>query len=216
MTLDLAQQKKTGLSKFSSKMVRTCAASLMTSLPLLAFTASLGVAIPAGIAMTTVGSQPLQAATASDKRFRQWVERLWPSARRKGVSRAIFNRAFRGVQPDPEVIRAAHYQPEFVRPVWDYMASAASDKRVETGLQMLQQHEALLDRIEKQLQSRSLCRYCHLGHGKQLWSQSRPQKCHPVSRHPLPIATAAAAALVANNFWPPCASCNMVISAPVR
>ncbi len=149
MTLDLAQQKKTGLSKFSNKMVRTCAASLMTSLPLLAFTASLGVAIPAGIAMTTMGSAPLQAATASDKRFRQWVERLWPSARRKGVSRATFNRAFRGVQPDPEVIRSAHYQPEFVRPVWDYMASAASDKRVETGLQMLQQHEALLDRIEK-------------------------------------------------------------------
>ncbi len=99
--------------------------------------------------MLTTGSQSAHAATASDKRFRQWVERLWPRARRKGVSRRTFNAAFRGVRPDPEVIRSAHYQPEFVRPIWDYMASATSDKRIETGRLMLRRHKNLLDRLER-------------------------------------------------------------------
>ncbi len=99
--------------------------------------------------MMTAGSQTVHAASASDKRFRQWVERLWPSARRKGVSRATFNAAFRGVRPDPEVIRSAQYQPEFVRPVWDYLASATSDRRIEVGQQMLRKHKNLLDRLER-------------------------------------------------------------------
>ncbi len=108
----------------------------------------------AGMSFATVQAakaSPSQnrAASSSDRKFRQWVERLWPAARRKGVSRRTFNRAFRGVSPDPEVIRSARYQPEFVRPVWDYMASAVSDKRVETGRRMLQEYGQLLERLEK-------------------------------------------------------------------
>lgn len=88
-------------------------------------------------------------AAASDNSFRQWVERLWPAARAKGVSRATFDAAFRGVTPDPEVIESANYQPEFVRPIWDYMASAVSDERVRVGQNMLARHSSLLDRIEQ-------------------------------------------------------------------
>lgn len=121
----------------------------LSALTVLGFIASLGISLPVGVAMITAGSQIAHAASASDKRFRQWVERLWPSARRKGVSRRTFNTAFRGVRPDPEVIRSAHYQPEFVRPIWDYMASAASDKRIEVGQTMLRKHKRLFDRIER-------------------------------------------------------------------
>ena len=118
-------------------------------LTLFALLVPLGISLPAGVAMMTVGSQQAHAASASDKRFRQWVERLWPQARRKGVSRAIFNSAFRGVRPDPEVIRSAHYQPEFVRPIWDYMSTATSDQRISVGQSMLQKKKGLLDRLEK-------------------------------------------------------------------
>lgn len=86
---------------------------------------------------------------APDKAFRQWVERLWPAARAKGVSRATFDAAFRGVTPDPEVIQAANYQPEFVRPVWDYMAAAASDERIARGRELLARHADLFDRLEQ-------------------------------------------------------------------
>ncbi|MCF6198265.1 MAG: lytic murein transglycosylase [Hyphomicrobiaceae bacterium] len=121
----------------------------LVALPLFGLIASLGFALPIGVGIITAGSQSATAAPASDKRFRQWVERLWPSARRKGVSRRTFNTAFRGVLPDPEVIRSAHYQPEFVRPVWDYLASAASDRRIEVGMAMLRENKDLFDRLEK-------------------------------------------------------------------
>ncbi len=121
----------------------------MSSLALFAIVTSLGFFMPTGVSMIGMGTQTAHAASASDKRFRQWVERLWPQARRKGVSRRIFNTAFRGVKPDPDVIRSAHYQPEFVRPIWDYMSTAASDKRISTGQAMLRQNRSLFDRLER-------------------------------------------------------------------
>jgi membrane-bound lytic murein transglycosylase B len=138
-----------GSLKMTVNLYKTVFRRSSTTLTLLAFIASLGVALPTGIVILTTGSPEAHGATASDKRFRQWVEHLWPSARRIGVSRRTFNAAFRGVRPDPEVIRSAHYQPEFVRPVWDYLASAVSDKRIESGQAMLRRHKTLLDRLEQ-------------------------------------------------------------------
>jgi membrane-bound lytic murein transglycosylase B len=111
---------------------------------------ALGVGAPVKMNQDGItGNKALAAPAASDRRFRQWVERLWPAARRKGVSRATFNRAFRGVRPDPDVIRSANYQPEFVRPVWDYIASAASEERVSKGRELLEKHKGLFNRLEK-------------------------------------------------------------------
>jgi membrane-bound lytic murein transglycosylase B len=89
------------------------------------------------------------SAHKTDKAFRKWVKKLWPSARRKGIKHNTFKAAFNNVSPDPDVIRSANYQPEFVRPVWDYIASAVSDQRIASGRDMLSQHKALLDKIEK-------------------------------------------------------------------
>ena len=139
----------TGVLKTIGGSYRAASENRLKLSMLIAFTLSLGIFLPTGDSMMTVGPQKAHAASASDKRFRQWVERFWPKARRKGVSRSTFNTAFRGVKPDPEVIRSAHYQPEFVRPIWDYMASAASDKRVSTGQAMLRDNKTLLDRLEK-------------------------------------------------------------------
>jgi membrane-bound lytic murein transglycosylase B len=76
------------------------------------------------------------------------VRDFWPIASAEGISRATYERAFAGVTPDPEVLEKAQYQPEFVRPLWDYVASAASEKRVATGRAMLAQYKPLLDGIE--------------------------------------------------------------------
>jgi membrane-bound lytic murein transglycosylase B len=84
----------------------------------------------------------------ADPGFNRWVQDFWPAAQAEGISRATFEVAFSGVTPDPEVLQKASNQAEFVKPMWDYVASAASEKRVATGRQMLAQHRALLDRIE--------------------------------------------------------------------
>jgi lytic murein transglycosylase len=65
--------------------------------------------------------------------FREFIDALWPLAEDRGVSRATFDSAFAGVSFDPRVVAMTGLQPEFVRPIWDYVASAVSADRVERG-----------------------------------------------------------------------------------
>jgi len=89
----------------------------------------------------------LPAAAAAD-RTQACVESLWPAARSAGVTRATFDHAFQGFTPDPEVIEAANYQPEYVKPIGEYIDRVVSDKRIETGKQKLVEYQALLDSLE--------------------------------------------------------------------
>ena len=70
---------------------------------------------------------PQQAA------FRGFIETLWPLAEARGVSRPTFDSAFAGVTFDPTVVASAESQPEFVRPIWDYVAGAVSADRIQRG-----------------------------------------------------------------------------------
>ena len=76
------------------------------------------------------------------------VESLWPSAQKAGVTRATFNRAFQGFAPDPEVVEAARFQPEYVKPIGEYVDRAVSDKRLEKGKEKLVEYKPLLDALE--------------------------------------------------------------------
>jgi peptidoglycan lytic transglycosylase B len=89
----------------------------------------------------------LPAAAAAD-RTQACVESLWPAARSAGVTRATFDHAFQGFTPDPEVIEAANYQPEYVKPIGEYIDRVVSDKRIETGKQKLVEYQALLGSLE--------------------------------------------------------------------
>jgi membrane-bound lytic murein transglycosylase B len=54
------------------------------------------------------------------------------------------------VTPDPEVLKKAEYQPEFTKPIWEYLATAVSQKRIENGRKMLRQYRSLVADLEKQ------------------------------------------------------------------
>src|SRR5262245_5276513 len=89
---------------------------------------------------------PTQAATLT---FAQWIERFWPAAKAAGITRATYDKAFKGMTPDPKVIEAANFQPEYVKPVGEYVDRVVSDKRIATGKQLLVQYKDLLDSLEK-------------------------------------------------------------------
>lgn len=91
----------------------------------------------------------IPAAAQAQASFDQWVKDFWPVAKSEGISTATYERAFRGVTPDPEVLEKAKYQPEFVKPLWDYIRHGASETRVTTGRELLARHASLLDRIEQ-------------------------------------------------------------------
>jgi membrane-bound lytic murein transglycosylase B len=89
--------------------------------------------------------QPASAAQT----FAHWVERFWPVARAAGIKRETYDRAFKGMTPDPKVIEAANFQPEYKKPIGEYVDRVVSEKRIATGKQMLEQNKALLDALEK-------------------------------------------------------------------
>ena len=99
-------------------------------------------------AAVLLSALPFDTARAVDPGFERWVDGLWPLARKRGVSRKTFTRAFRGVEPDPEVIEKAEHQPEFAKPVWNYLASAVSTQRIRKGRQMARSYGRLLRKIE--------------------------------------------------------------------
>ena len=81
-------------------------------------------------------------------KFKAFVPALWPDAEKKGVSRALFERAFAGLEPDAEIFELMANQPEHVATPWDYLNRLASEKRIETGRQKLAEHGDLLAAIE--------------------------------------------------------------------
>ena len=81
--------------------------------------------------------------------FGQWIERFWPTARAAGIKRETYDLAFKGMTPDPKVIEAANFQPEYKKPIGEYVDRVVSDKRVTGGKQKLEENEALLDILEK-------------------------------------------------------------------
>jgi membrane-bound lytic murein transglycosylase B len=87
-------------------------------------------------------------ATASAD-FAHFVHSLWPQAHARGVSRATFDAAFRGVTPDPDVIERTKKQAEFVKPIGDYLASAVSAKRIETGRAKAREWKETLEKVER-------------------------------------------------------------------
>ncbi len=89
-----------------------------------------------------------QSHAAESGGFNGFVEGLWPQAHRRGVSRDTFERAFSGVTPDPAVLAKTHHQAEFVKPIGDYLASAVSQTRIETGRERGRDFKTTLEKAD--------------------------------------------------------------------
>lgn len=99
-----------------------------------------------GADVTGVSAAPSPEAPAG---FRAFIEALRPDAEARGVSRATFEAAFRGVAaPDADVLAQTRRQGEFARPVWDYLVGAVSAGRITRGRAQGARLSATLDAIE--------------------------------------------------------------------
>ncbi|WP_277373837.1 lytic murein transglycosylase [Pseudomonas sp. AA-38] len=81
--------------------------------------------------------------------FAEWRQNLRSEAVAAGIDGALFDRVFAGVTPDPAVIKADSSQPEFTRPIWEYLDGAVSASRVGRGRVLLAQHNVVLRNIEQ-------------------------------------------------------------------
>jgi membrane-bound lytic murein transglycosylase B len=101
--------------------------------------ALLATALAVALAFHSAPASAAHAAPAkaapkpSEAPFRKFIAELWPLAEAHGVSRATFDAAFKGVTFDPKIVSYTKAQPEFVKPIWQYLASAVSSARIERG-----------------------------------------------------------------------------------
>lgn len=84
--------------------------------------------------------------------FSEWRAGLRMQAIKQGISPLLFEQAFAGLTPDSEVIAADQSQPEFTRPVWEYLESAVSSWRVARGKALLVEQAKTLQAIEARYQ----------------------------------------------------------------
>ncbi|MDA5557408.1 lytic murein transglycosylase [Shimia sp. MMG029] len=86
--------------------------------------------------------------SVSDKGFARWLNSYRSRAVRAGISAAVFDQAFSGVQYNADVIKRDRNQSEFTKTIWEYLDSAVSDARVKNGKAALREYSDTLQRIE--------------------------------------------------------------------
>lgn len=74
--------------------------------------------------------------------FASWLAGFRREARAEGIGEATLARALDGLRYRPRVIELDRSQPEYVRPIWQYLDSAVSATRVTTGRERLDAHRA--------------------------------------------------------------------------
>lgn len=87
--------------------------------------------------------------SSRDRSFQEFVFSLWPLAEERLIRRETFDRAFAEVSFDPKVIANTISQPEFVEPIWQYIANAVSPLRVAHGRDLAKAEKAWLAKAAK-------------------------------------------------------------------
>lgn len=101
-------------------------------------------ATPKTIAVSeTPATQAPRAAS-----FEQWRDQFRTRALAAGITPATFDSAYRGIGLNQQVQSLDRKQPEFSRPIWEYLDSAVSDNRVATGKRNAQRKREVLERIQ--------------------------------------------------------------------
>jgi lytic murein transglycosylase len=89
------------------------------------------------------------AIRASAVNFPSCIERMWPLAARRGVSRASFDRFTAHLAPDLRIMDLLDSQPEFTKAVWDYLDVLVNDNRIAKGRAVLAKYDRLFDEAER-------------------------------------------------------------------
>ena len=95
------------------------------------FTGIAGLSDPASL-LSSLSPQPV--TRSGDPDFDAWSLAFLGRAVATGLPEALVREQLKDVSPDARVVAADHKQPEFTRPVGDYIRSAASASRISNGV----------------------------------------------------------------------------------
>lgn len=103
-----------------------------------------------GAATATPDTQAPNTQAPQRPPFNEWRAAFRSKALAQNISAEVFDAALGNVQPVERVMELDAHQPEFSRPIWDYLDSAVSDSRIANGRERLRENAALFDRMERQ------------------------------------------------------------------
>ena len=91
---------------------------------------------------------PQAESQHNDASFNAWLEAFRRDAAAEGISQHALS-ALDNVRYLERVIELDRYQPEFVRPIWEYLDSAVSSTRVTNGQEKLAQYRQTAAQMEQ-------------------------------------------------------------------
>ena len=101
---------------------------------------------------TEAGTHPLMTPAAiaeASADFGVCLERLWPQAAKRGITRATYESTALTLTPDLKIMEFLDTQPEFTRALWDYLDFLVTDARIARGREILAQYASVFDAVEK-------------------------------------------------------------------
>ena len=109
--------------------------------------ALLFASLPAGVQAGEDNRETQAAMSGPDQTFRDWLEAFRKEARGQGISDETLDASIRGIEPVARVIELDLSQPEFTQTFWSYLGRRVTERSVERGRELLDQHRGLLDEI---------------------------------------------------------------------
>jgi len=103
-------------------------------------------------APTSGNGHPLmspQALAQAEANFPSCIAGMWPLAQAKGVSRRSFEALTAGLTPDMKIMTFMDAQPEFSKPMGEYVNMLVSERRVTRGKEILARYKPIFDAAEK-------------------------------------------------------------------
>jgi membrane-bound lytic murein transglycosylase B len=88
------------------------------------------------------------AAPEQEQRFYAFLRDFRPEVLNAGIMSATYDRAISTIHLNARVEELNEKQPEFVRPVWEYLAGAVSDTRVMRGKEQIAARVDLFGRLQ--------------------------------------------------------------------
>ncbi|WP_332060574.1 lytic murein transglycosylase [Bartonella sp. CB74] len=86
----------------------------------------------------------------ADSGFKNWIKEFKQTALANNISSSTFDMAFKNVNTiDPEVLKKAAYQPEFVDSSWNYFDNRVHDIAIVEGQRQAKKWEKWLPKIEE-------------------------------------------------------------------
>jgi len=105
---------------------------------------------PPAPAVTAPAPPPQLRPSSGNPKFDAFLAQARTDALAAGITEATFDNATAGIAPIPSIVAMNANQPEFAKPVWSYLDTAVSARRIADARLMLTRYGEALDRIMAQ------------------------------------------------------------------